>query len=142
MTREKCLYLRSLIEKAAQSLDDKTALTAPELYPKWQPGMTFTADDIGKKIAYNGKLYTVRQAFTSQEQYAPGTVGTEALYAAIDEDHAGTQADPIPYEGNMALENGKYYSQNGVTYKCTRDTGNPVYHALADLVGHYVEVVQ
>ena len=31
MTREKCLYLRSLIEKAAQSLDDKTALTAKVL---------------------------------------------------------------------------------------------------------------
>lgn len=141
MTREKCLYLRSLIEKAAQSLDDKTALTAPELYPRWQPGMTFTADDIGKKLAHNGKLYTVRQAHTSQESWLPGQ-GTESLYAAIDEDHQGTQADPIPYEGNMALEADKYYSQNGVIYKCTRDTGNPVYHALADLVGLYVEVVQ
>ena len=142
MTRDKCLYLRSIIEIMAQSLNDRTALTAPELFPKWQPGMNYTIDDIGKKLAYNIKLYTVRQAHTSQEQYAPGTVGTEALYAVIDEDHAGTQADPIPYEGNMALEAGKYYSQNVVTYKCTRDTGNPVYHALADLVGLYVEVVQ
>lgn len=141
MTREKCLYLRSLIEKAAQSLDDKTALTAPELYPKWQPGMTFTADDIGKKLAHGGKLYTVRQAHTTQESWLPGQ-GTESLYAAIDEDHAGSAADPIPYEGNMALEADKYYSQGGVTYKCTRDTGNPVYHALSDLVGLYVEVVQ
>ncbi len=140
MTREKCLYLRSLIERAAQSLDDKTALSASELYPKWQPGMTFTADDIGKKIAYDGKLYTVRQAFTSQEQYAPGTIGTEALYAAIDEDHTGSAADPIPYEGNMVLEADKYYTQGGVTYKCTRNSGNPVYHALSDLVGLYVEV--
>ena len=140
MTREKCLYLRSLIERAAQSLDDKTALSAPELYPKWVAGTVFGAEDVGKKFAHGGRLFTVRQAHTSQEHYAPGTVGTEALYAVIDEDHAGTQADPIPYDGNMVLENGKYYSQDGVVYKCTRDTGNPVYHALRDLVGHYVEV--
>lgn len=55
--------------------------------------------------------------------------------------HAGTADDPIPYEGNMALESGKYYSQDGVVYRCTRDTGNPVFHALSELVGLYVEVV-
>ena len=41
----------------------------------------------------------------------------------------------------MALEAGRYYSQNGVTYLCTRDTGTPVYHNLADLVGLYVTAV-
>lgn len=60
---------------------------------------------------------------------------------APDGAHAGTADDPIPYEGNMALENGKYYSQDGVVYRCTRDTGNPVFHALSELVGLYVEVV-
>ena len=39
----------------------------------------------------------------------------------------------------MELEEGKYYSQDGVTYLCTRDTGIPVYNALKDLVGIYVE---
>lgn len=42
---------------------------------------------------------------------------------------------------NGALENGKYYTQDGATYLCTRDTGNPVYNALADLVGIYVDTV-
>ena len=41
----------------------------------------------------------------------------------------------------MVLENGKYYSQGGMTYLCTRDSGSPVYHALKDLVGLYVEAV-
>lgn len=40
----------------------------------------------------------------------------------------------------MELEEEKYYSQDGVTYLCTRDTGIPVYNPLADLVGIYVEV--
>ena len=41
----------------------------------------------------------------------------------------------------MALENGKYYVQDGVTDLCNRDTVNPVYNALADLVGQYVEKI-
>ena len=49
--------------------------------------------------------------------------------------------DPIPYDGNMALMAGLYYIQNGVTYLCNRDTINPVYNALVDLVGVYVEAV-
>jgi len=47
----------------------------------------------------------------------------------------------IPYSGNMALETGKYYNQSGKTYLCNRDTGNPVYNALAELVGLYVTEV-
>ena len=40
----------------------------------------------------------------------------------------------------MELFEGKYYSQDGVTYVCTRSTGVPVHHPLAQLVGLYVEV--
>lgn len=43
--------------------------------------------------------------------------------------------------GVLALVSGTYYSQGGVIYRCTRDTGNPVYNALSELVGLYVEVV-
>lgn len=63
-----------------------------------------------------------------------------ALYAVIDVAHAGTQDDPIPYNGNMALQSGKYYTQNNILYLCNRSTGQPVYNALAELVGLYVEV--
>lgn len=64
-----------------------------------------------------------------------------ALYTVIDVAHSGTQDDPIPYNGNMALTEGLYYTQGGVTYLCNRSTGQPVYNALAELVGLYVEVV-
>ena len=63
-----------------------------------------------------------------------------ALYTVIDVAHAGTQDDPIPYNGNMALMEGLYYTQGGVTYLCSRSTGQSVYNALAELVGLYVEV--
>ena len=99
------------------------------------------AVDAGYKLTYQGALYKVVSAHTVQSNWVPGT-GTESLYARIDETHDGTKYDPIPYDGNMALENGKYYAQDGVTYLCTRDTVNPVYNALAELVGLYVKVAE
>ena len=119
------------------SVDDATALRMIAFYPEWESGTAYAAGD---RVVYNGDLYKVLQAHTSQETWLPGT-GTESLYTRIDEQHDGTKYDPIPYSGNMALENGKYYTQDGVLYKCTRDTGNPIYHALSALVGTYVEVV-
>lgn len=119
------------------SVDDATALRMVAYYPEWTAGTAYAAGD---RLVYNGDLYKVLQAHTSQETWLPGT-GTESLYTRIDEQHDGTKYDPIPYSGNMTLEAGKYYTQSGKTYLCNRDTGNPVYNALADLVGIYVTEV-
>lgn len=140
MTRERCMYLRSLIEKAVESLDNKTALTGVELFPCWQVGVTYTADDIGKRFTYDGVLYSVRQPHTTSENWLPGAIGTESLYVRVAEEDEGTIDNPIAYNGNMALDLDKYYVQDEIIYKCIRDTVNPVYNALADLVGIYVEI--
>lgn len=125
-------------------VDDQTALRMMEYYPTWEElcGKSVTADKAGYKFVYGGNLYkTIQAGYTFVPHYVPG-VGTESLFERIDEQHDGSKYDPIPYSGNMALESGKYYSQDGVTYLCTRDTGNPVYNALMELVGIYVDVVQ
>lgn len=119
------------------SVDDATALRMVAYYPEWTAGTAYAAGD---RVVYNGDLYKVLQAHTAQDTWQPGA-GTESLYTRIDEQHDGTKYDPIPYSGNMALEAGKYYIQSGKTYLCNRDTGNPVYHALAELVGLYVTEV-
>lgn len=126
------------------AVDDQTALRMRRYYPTFselvgqtvKKGTKFRATD-----SEDADLYTVIQPeLTIQEHYPPGT-GTESLYTRIDEQHDGTKYDPIPYSGNMTLEAGKYYIQSGKTYLCNRDTGNPVYHALAELVGLYVTEV-
>lgn len=126
----------------AQSLDDAQALTVKAIYPQWSEVIGQTVKQ-GFKFLYNDVLYKVIQpdGLTIQEQYIPGE-GTESLYAVINETNAGTQEDPIPYSGNMALENGKYYSQDGAIYLCNRDTEIPVYQDLKDLVGLYVTAVE
>ena len=119
------------------SVDDATAVRMTVFYPEWAKDTAYT---IGYKVQYLGKLYKVIQAHTSQETWTPDI--TASLYTRIDEVHDGTKYDPIPYEGNMTLYNGKYYSQDGMTYLCNRDTGNPVYNKLSELVGIYVEVIE
>ena len=118
------------------TVDDNTALRMVAFYPEWASGTDYTA---GFKVRRGGKLWRVLQAHTSQAGWEPENAAS--LWTEICESHAGTLEDPIPYSGNMALESGKYYSQDGKVYRCTRDTGNPVYNALSELVGLYVEEV-
>ena len=130
-----------LIRQQINSLavDDNTALRMREFYPDWEDMIGQTVEKAGFRFKHGGNLYkTIPASHTFQADWVPG-VGTESLYTRIDETHAGTLTDPIPYSGNMALEAGKYYIQSGAVYLCTRDTVNPVYNALADLVGLYVE---
>ena len=127
---------RMLITQQINSLtvDDNTALRMVEFYPEWAENAEYTA---GYKVQRNGKLWRCIQAHTSQIGWEPENAAS--LWTEICESHAGTLEDPIPYSGNMALESGKYYMQDGKVYRCTRDTGNPVYNALSELVGLYVE---
>ena len=122
------------------NVDDNTALRMKDFYPAFESVIGQTVRQ-GFKFTHGGKLWRTEQPeMTIQEHYAPG-MGTESLYSEICESHAGTLEDPIPYSGNMALESGKYYSQDGKVYRGTRDTVNSVYNALSELVGLYVEEV-
>jgi len=70
--------LRPYIEKAAQFLDDKDALEAPSLYPKWQEGMAYTA---GFRVRYGDTLYSVLSEHTSQSDWTPDVA--PSLYAKV-----------------------------------------------------------
>ena len=120
------------------SLTDNDALSVKSVYPEWE---TLIGKEVkqGDKMQCDGRLWKVLQQHTVQEQWRPGT-GTESLYTEIVETASGTADDPIPYNNNMELEQGKYYIQDGITYLCTRNTEIPVYQTLADLVGIYVEL--
>lgn len=145
-TRE--LIEQNIKEMNTLGLSAVDALEVKDWYPKWgeegfKQGDTVTK---GQKFQFGDKLYAVLQDHTILAHYEP-SINTAALYVEVTPDYNengeenGTLDNPIPYEGNMVLENGKYYEQDGVVYLCNRDTINPVYHALKDLVGLYVEVV-
>ena len=127
-------------KQAKQITDDQEALELKILYKSWDQQIGKQLN-VGEYVQHEGKLYRVLQAHTAQSTWAPGS-GTESLFVVIDKAHAGTLDDPIPYEGNMELFNGKYYIQNEVVYLCTRDSGSPLYQDLSSLVGIYVEEVK
>ena len=136
MRKSEALKLRHHIENAVQSLDDKDALECVCLYEKWDgSGKEYIEN---KKLRHNGKLWRVKKTHTSQPDWIPGVAAS--LFDEINETNAGTKDDPIPYNGSMVLENGKYYMEDGVIYLCNRDTGIAVYNTLAELVGIYVEL--
>ena len=136
MKRSEAIRLRSIVEQAAQSLPDNVAVTAKMFYPAWEEGAAYR---VGEKVQRNGKLWRVVQAHTAVVGWAPQN--TASLWEQINETHSGTIDDPIPYDGNMVLEKGKYYMQDYEIYLCIRDSDVPVYHPLKELSGIYVTAV-
>lgn len=123
------------------NLTDEQALSVKNLYPEWS---TFINGRLEKdyKVLYQDKLYKVKQTIETVLENQPPSISTAALYEEINESNEGTLEDPIPYNNNMELFEGKYYSQSGVVYKCTRNTEQAVYQDLSSLVGIYVEKVE
>ena len=139
---EQAKTIRSAMDAAGAVLTDAEALGCKAIYYQWKDlvEVEFVAEK-GYRFLHGEDLYRVEQpTYTFVAHYVPGAAGTESLFSRIDESHSGTADDPIPYDGNMALEEGKHYSQDGVVYRCTWSTGIPVHHPLSELVGLYVEV--
>lgn len=133
-----------LAKDQAAELDDETAVTVPELFPLWVDNIGNPLK-AGERYSYLGRLWKVLQDHTAQADWSPDVAAslfTEVVVQGEGEPEIGTLDNPIPYNGNMELEEGKYYSQDGVTYLCIRSTGTPVYHPLAQLVGLYVQVAE
>lgn len=142
MKRSELYEIRDMIVKAATSLTDKDAAKVPMLFNEWvaphhyekDDRFTYGTDDKGNLI-----LWKATQEHDSQPYWTPDV--TPVYYTQVGQDGQGDDpSNPIPYNNNMELEIGKYYSQYDVVYHCFRDTGIPVYNNLADLVGLYVEV--
>lgn len=118
-------------------LTKEEALQVKHRYPEWSTGLDVK---VGEKYQYQDELWEVVQEHTTQLGWEP-SLETASLWKRIDEEHAGTLEDPIPYAAPMELFNGKYYIENEIIYLCNRDSGIPLSQTLAELVGLYVEVV-
>lgn len=116
-------------------LSPSEALQVKERHPKWKIGIDVVK---GHRYQYGEDLWEVLQGHKTQENWKP-SLETASLWKRVDEEHAGTKDDPIPYAPPMEIFKDKYYTQSKVLYKCIRDSGQPLSHNLSDLVGNYVE---
>lgn len=119
------------------SLSNNEALKVKESYPEWKEGIDVA---VGDKYNCDGDLWEALTAHKTQSDWRP-SLATASLWKRIDEEHEGTEDDPIPYAPPMELFSGKYYIQDEIKYRCTRDSGIPLSHNLSELVGLYVELV-
>ena len=116
---ERARALRPYIEKASVSLADEDALQAVELFPQWVTGRAYAVDE---RIQYNGVLYRVVQAHTSQADWTPDI--TPALFVVVSLDEwpefvqptgahdAYKKGDKMTFEGKhyISLMDGNVYS--------------------------------
>ena len=108
-----------LYVQASPLVSDAQALEMPDLFLTWAEvlaaGTQLSKDTI---INDGNQLYRVVQPVTPQEHQAPHDEGMLAIYRPIDQNHAGTQEDPIPFVYGMDTEQGKYYGYNGKVHLC------------------------
>ena len=116
-------FARVMAVQAAPTMTDDQALAMPDLFPTWEQVLE-EAKPLKKDSIINdgGTLYRVVQDNTTpQEHQPPHGEGMLAVYRPIDQSHAGTAEDPIPWIYGMDCHEGTYYSYNGKTYLCKSD---------------------
>ena len=116
MTRGKAKRLRALIEQISVALDDETALTGVELFPKW--GIKDHA--AGDRVQYDGKLYKCLQAHTALENWTP--TDAPSLWAEVLAGQDGTDiGEWMQPDSTNPYMTGDIVSYNGTLYISTVD---------------------
>ncbi|MBQ4018047.1 MAG: hypothetical protein II605_02260 [Paludibacteraceae bacterium] len=118
MKRSKLYQLREIIEKASANLTDEDALSAVELFPEWEAGKAYEAND---RVLYDGKLYKVVQAHTSQADWTPDA--TPALFTEV------AKPGEIPVWKQPTGTQDAYNTGDKVHYP---DADSAVYESLID----------
>lgn len=116
---ERARALRPYIEKAAVSLTDADALESVELFPAWAAGVAYAVDE---RVQYQGVLYRVVQAHTSQADWTPDAAPALFVVVSLDEwpewvqptgaHDAYKKGDKVTFEGKhyVSLMDGNVYS--------------------------------
>ena len=118
MKRSVLYKFREFIEKGATSLTDTEALEAVALFPAWAVGVAYAKDE---RVQYDGKLYKVVQAHTSQADWTPDK--TPALYTEV------AKPGEIPVWKQPTGAQDAYNKGNKVWYP---DVNTTVYESVID----------
>lgn len=139
VTRKVAAGLRKMAEQGTSLVSDQEALNFIEAVPTWKKNAAYAVDD-RVTIVENGSLalYKCVQAHTSKNKDNPS--GSN-LWVRIDAGQKGTIDEPIAAVANMTYQKGLYYSENGVTYLCTKKSKEPLQYVPSQLIGVYFEKV-
>lgn len=116
MTREQAEQLRKLLENQTANMADEQILKYPDFVEKWEAGKTYA---VGKRLEYNGTIYKVLQAHTSQETWTP--TDAPSLFAKVLIPNADTIPEWEQPDSTNPYAKGDKVTHNGKTWQSTTD---------------------
>lgn len=111
MTRTEAKAFIEAFVKLRELATDEMSLQVPNLYSAWRPEVEYSVND---RILYNGVLYKVLQAHTSQETWTPdvsASLFAKVLIPDVNVIPEWEQPDSTnPYMiGDKVMHNNKYW---------------------------------
>lgn len=107
--------------RTATAIPDETALQMKNLFQTWE-NVLDAGEHLAGGVIINdgGTLYRVVGAngVDPMPHQPPHGEGMLAIYRPIDQTHAGTLEDPIPWAYGMDCEAGKYYTHASGLWRC------------------------
>jgi len=116
ITRRHAHEIRRAIEAAAASLDDATALKAPEVFPTWWQGATYS---VGDRVRYDDVLYRCLQAHGAQAQWTPDQA--PSLWARVLIPDPDVVPEWVQPDSTNPYMSGDRVSHNGQTWESAID---------------------
>ena len=139
MKRNRANEIGRQLRALGTTLTDEQIARAPFLAEAWDLNGTYKLDDRRRD---DWVVYKCIQAHDAQGDPNRAPHLAPALWTPIaDPTEDGSREHPIHWVQGMEIYNGKYYLDDGVLYRGTRDSGIGMSFPLASLIGQYVEVV-
>lgn len=111
MTRAEAEAILAALVTLRESETDERALSVPVLYPAWRSGVDYA---VGTRVRYNGTLYRVLQAHSSQESWTPEAA--PSLFARVLIPDPDTVPDWVQPDSTNAYSKGDRVRHNGKTW--------------------------
>ena len=73
-------YMKLTMPSVSPQYNDSVVVEFVNYFPEWKSGVDYKA---GETLIYDSKYYRISQDHTSQDQWIPGSEGTESLYYEI-----------------------------------------------------------
>ena len=111
MNREEAKAVIAALVKLRESATDEQALAAQELYPAWREDVEYK---VGIRVLYEGTLYKVLQAHTSQADWIP--TSSPSLFAQVLIPDANVIPEWVQPDSTNPYMIGDKVSHNGHTW--------------------------
>ena len=117
ITKAEAYKYHRIFQKAIEALSDEDAIQIPLLYEPWKPDTEY--NEVGKRVQYNGILYSVLIAHTSQETWTPDA--SPSLFARVLIPDPTVIPDWVQPDSTNPYMTGDKVKHNGSTWQSDID---------------------